>query len=71
MGDVIKLHTTSAENVIAQLPPPDDLAEIVCMYRRKSGGTQWAMSEMKIETLAYYILELQREYAKVQCEAGY
>jgi hypothetical protein len=71
MAEIIRLHQTSPEKVIARLPAPDDLVEIVAMYRSKTGGTQFALSEMKIETLAYYICELQREYHKMQTEQGF
>lgn len=71
VAEIVRLRLTSAEKVIEQLPSPDDLEEIVCIYRSKSDGTRFAWSEMKIETLAYYIMELQREYAKVQQESGF
>ncbi|HEY4355977.1 MAG TPA: hypothetical protein VGN16_09535 [Acidobacteriaceae bacterium] len=71
MDNIIRLHKTSAEKVIENLPAPDDLQEIVVIHRSASRGTQFAMSEMKIETLAFYIAELQREYHKVQTEAGF
>lgn len=71
MGTVIRLHKTSAEKVIENLPAPDDLEEIIIICRAKCGGTSFSMSDMKIETLAYYIAELQREYNKIQEQGGF